>query len=90
MKMAQFSDFEFHANLITFHHPGIYLLQRVQKKINYDNIIEFVSKKNYQYLVVSFSDDLFYCFDLKLQAERKIAKKLFWVNCLPLFVRMML
>ena len=42
--------------------------------MNYDNIIEFVSKENYWYLVVSFRDELFYCFDLNLRAERKIAK----------------
>jgi hypothetical protein len=45
-----------------------------QKKINYDMIIRFVSKKNFWYLVV-LGDDLSYCFDIKIEAERKITKK---------------
>ncbi len=47
-----------------------------QKKINYDMIIQFVSKENFWYLVVLASDDLSYCFYIKIEAERKIAKKI--------------
>jgi hypothetical protein len=39
-------------------------------------IIRFVSKKNFWYLAVLASDDLSYCFDIKIEAERKIAKKI--------------
>ena len=48
-----------------------------KKNIKYDDIIEFVNNEKYQYLVVSFRDDLFYSFDLTLQAERKNHKN----NC---------
>ena len=39
-------------------------------------IIQFVSKENFWYLVVLASDDLSYCLDIKIEAERKIAKKI--------------
>ncbi len=39
-------------------------------------IILFVSKESFWYLVVLASDDLSYCFDIKIEAERKIAKKI--------------
>ncbi len=39
-------------------------------------IIRFVSKEFFRYLVVLASDDLLYCLDIKIEAERKIAKKI--------------
>ncbi len=39
-------------------------------------IIRFVSKEIIWYLVVLASDDLSYCFEIKIVAERKIAKKI--------------
>jgi hypothetical protein len=54
-------------------------------------IIQFVSKENFQYLVVLASDDLSYCLDIKIEAERKIArKKMFRVNGLQSSIRMIL
>ncbi len=39
-------------------------------------IIQFGRKDFFWYLVVLASDDLSYCFDIKIEAERKIAKKI--------------
>jgi hypothetical protein len=39
-------------------------------------MILFVSKENFWYLVVLASDDLSYYFDIKIEAERKNAKKI--------------
>ncbi len=39
-------------------------------------IIQFVRKENFWYLVVLASDDLSYCLDIKIEAERKIVKKI--------------
>ncbi len=39
-------------------------------------IIRFVSKEIFWFLVVLASDDLSYCLDIKIEAERKIAKKI--------------
>jgi hypothetical protein len=39
-------------------------------------MIRFVSKDFFWYLVVLASDDLSYCFDIKIEAERKITKKI--------------
>ncbi len=39
-------------------------------------MIQFVSKEIFWYLVVLASDDLSYCLDIKIDLERKIAKKI--------------